>query len=558
MKANSWFKHNNCASFDERMTKLIEKEKSKGYGAYWYIVEMICLQPHTKVSFEYLKNIKRPGFSQQYMRRIITQYGLFKIEDGYFSSIIPYGMQDVAGQSPKQQNDSIVPEQTENAGKGVGKTVQNTSEAEPDNDDVLLKNEQKPNNFLLKNEQVLNENQPENESFPQISNVPESKHNILNKKKLRLSGKKNKPYVRARAGRTDKKRRDKNEIRITTAEKKERKDAAAVAMTSATVVAVITTDDKLHSAGVANVPAAVHKLPFSGKGSAFFDDEQDVSCKSKTSPDDEQCFSGKGSAFFDDEQDVSCKSNTSPGDKQCFSGYLILKPNGEKRFIPSPAPLHFRQRETDYYAPQPYAQSSRMAYRGSGGYAATYGQTYGMRCQSYDDQKKNHANAPCDQQGSILELATSGVKKIEIRPWQELVDELHEDSTWVENACMKCGYGLLLKRYFKEAVEVFRKHIELYDKGGELLQSRDVKQYFANFTAPCQRTSKALKAYLLSLDAKRTDSPEEDYRFEQLIDGQRTYGGQPIPHDAPPRPNASSIWNEETRQWVTLSQSARS
>ena len=39
------------------------------------------------------------------------------------------------------------------------------------------------------------------------------------------------------------------------------------------------------------------------------------------------------------------------------------------------------------------------------------------------------------------------------------------------------------------------------------------------------------------------------YRFEQLIGGQRTYLGHPIPKDAPPRPDRSAVWDEVHWKW---------
>lgn len=141
-----------------------------------------------------------------------------------------------------------------------------------------------------------------------------------------------------------------------------------------------------------------------------------------------------------------------------------------------------------------------------------------------------------------------------IRPWQEMVNELSQESTWLEVACMKSGYAMLLKRCLSKAIETFRHHIEAYDKGEYLLKMSDVHTYFINFVAAGSRTSKELHNILLEYDAhtnptlSATDNP---YRHEQLIDGKRTYLGCPIPDDAPPRPDENAIWNEEIRTWMS-------
>ena len=142
-----------------------------------------------------------------------------------------------------------------------------------------------------------------------------------------------------------------------------------------------------------------------------------------------------------------------------------------------------------------------------------------------------------------------------VRPWQELADGLlNENSTWLEIAYMRSGYGRLLQRYLKQAVKIFKQHIEAYGKGGDMLQMRDIQSYFINYVSAGSRTSRALRDTLAALDAKeRADCPDEGdpYRFEQTNNGQRTYQGCPIPADAPPRPDETAYWEEERHVWIT-------
>ena len=139
-----------------------------------------------------------------------------------------------------------------------------------------------------------------------------------------------------------------------------------------------------------------------------------------------------------------------------------------------------------------------------------------------------------------------------VRPWQEVVDGLAVKTPWLEAACMHSGYGELLMRHIEAAVECFKKHIEIYDKWHNLLDESDVRRYFVNYTSPGQRTSQALRATLLALDAKQqAAAPPDPYRYELRIDGRRTYLGCPIPDNAPPRPNATAFWDEATQSWRT-------
>ena len=137
-----------------------------------------------------------------------------------------------------------------------------------------------------------------------------------------------------------------------------------------------------------------------------------------------------------------------------------------------------------------------------------------------------------------------------IRPWRELVDGLVEKTPWLEATCMHSGYGALLMRHIKVAVDCFKQHVEVYDKWHDLLNESDARRYFANYTKGGQRTSQALYATLLALDAKqKSAAPPDPYRYEQRIDGRRTYLGCTIPDNAPPRPDATAFWNESTHSW---------
>lgn len=137
----------------------------------------------------------------------------------------------------------------------------------------------------------------------------------------------------------------------------------------------------------------------------------------------------------------------------------------------------------------------------------------------------------------------------QICPWQELLDKFSLDSIWVETACMKSGYSVLLAQHFQEAVGIFKQHILLYDKGKDLLNISDIRRYFANFITPGSLTSKRLQEELLRLDRNARKNTVNPYRHEQHINGKRTYLGCPIPNNAPPRPSDTAFWNEAMHTW---------
>ena len=190
------------------------------------------------------------------------------------------------------------------------------------------------------------------------------------------------------------------------------------------------------------------------------------------------------------------------------------------------------------------------------------------KTENSNEKKTNTLNTSTDKETSrevfkenIKDITTSAIKEKEtaaaddvnfnpIRPWQEMVDGLAVRTPWLEAACIHSGYGELLMRHIKAAVDCFKKHIEVYDKWRNLLSESDARCYFVNFTNPGQRTSQALYATLLALDAKQQSAaPPDPYRYEQRIDGRRTYLGCLIPDNAPPRPDNTAFWNETTNSW---------
>lgn len=142
-----------------------------------------------------------------------------------------------------------------------------------------------------------------------------------------------------------------------------------------------------------------------------------------------------------------------------------------------------------------------------------------------------------------------------IRPWRELVDELGRNRLWMEMACMRSGYGAMLARHLPEAIEFFKQHVELYGKGDNLLTESDVRSYFVNFVSAGGRTSKALFKELTDNEARKKselrESSADPLRYEQIVNGKRTYLGCPIPDDAPPRPDPNAVWNEELCLWMS-------
>ena len=135
-----------------------------------------------------------------------------------------------------------------------------------------------------------------------------------------------------------------------------------------------------------------------------------------------------------------------------------------------------------------------------------------------------------------------------VMPWEKMVDQLSACQSYMELAGQHSGLGRLFIDHQKRILEIFKKHIRLYDKGGGLLFPEDVKRYFSNYIAAGSVTCRSLRETLLKELQKTEDKGGN--RFESVVDGRRTYLGHLIPADAPPRPDASAVWDDVKKRWT--------
>ena len=135
-----------------------------------------------------------------------------------------------------------------------------------------------------------------------------------------------------------------------------------------------------------------------------------------------------------------------------------------------------------------------------------------------------------------------------VLPWEKLVDQLSTFQSYMELAGQHSGLGKLFVDHQKLILEIFKKHIRLYDKGAGLLFPEDVKRYFSNYIAAGSVTCRTLRETLLKELENTVD--KDVNRFESVVDGRRTYLGHLIPVDAPPRPDASAVWDDVKKRWA--------
>lgn len=87
MKESFYFKHDYTAHSDPKIEKMLYKEKWAGYGLYWAILEKLAQETDKwtlECNYDSLEFTFRTN--KDFIKRVIENYGLFEIKDGYFYS----------------------------------------------------------------------------------------------------------------------------------------------------------------------------------------------------------------------------------------------------------------------------------------------------------------------------------------------------------------------------------------------------------------------------------------------------------------------------------------
>lgn len=119
--------------------------------------------------------------------------------------------------------------------------------------------------------------------------------------------------------------------------------------------------------------------------------------------------------------------------------------------------------------------------------------------------------------------------------WRKQVDGLSKNQLFREMVCMRSGYSVLLNKHFDTALEEFKKHIVLLGKEEKMNSQEEVRSYFTFYTQAGQRTSQELHMLLQGLEKQQSaTAPPDPHRYEQLVNGRRTYLAAPSPTERRP------------------------
>ena len=123
------------------------------------------------------------------------------------------------------------------------------------------------------------------------------------------------------------------------------------------------------------------------------------------------------------------------------------------------------------------------------------------------------------------------------------VAEMKHETIWQEQMAMKSGMGLKFAAHFDALLLAFSTYISLIGEENSIPTVNDAKRrfFFWMQSADCKQLMARLQ--------KQEEAAPDPYRFETLIDGQRTYCGMPIEEGAPPRPAINAVWDDDGHCW---------
>ena len=123
------------------------------------------------------------------------------------------------------------------------------------------------------------------------------------------------------------------------------------------------------------------------------------------------------------------------------------------------------------------------------------------------------------------------------------VAEMKHETIWQEQMAMKSGMGLKFAAHFDALLLAFSTYISLIGEENSIPTVNDAKRrfFFWMQSADCKQLMARLQ--------KQEEAAPDPYRFETIVDGQRTYCGMPIEEGAPPRPAINAVWDDDGHCW---------
>ena len=151
---------------------------------------------------------------------------------------------------------------------------------------------------------------------------------------------------------------------------------------------------------------------------------------------------------------------------------------------------------------------------------------------------------------AVVAAAEPEIKAEPQHVWEGYLHTAMKDEIWVELLAMNSGISRLFMKHRAFVTETFRQHVMLQGRGSEIFSVADIKSYFANFLRQGTPTQKRVAELLAEREEQLRQASTNPHETIDPQTGQRSYFGNLIPSDAPPRPNANAVWSNNEKQWI--------
>ncbi|MCD8078952.1 MAG: hypothetical protein LUF04_00605 [Bacteroides sp.] len=135
-------------------------------------------------------------------------------------------------------------------------------------------------------------------------------------------------------------------------------------------------------------------------------------------------------------------------------------------------------------------------------------------------------------------------------PWEQqrirqLIGQIPRQTHWLGNIAKNTSHGKQVIRYLQPLLTEFETYLCLRAQESTIQTLEDARRRFFYWSS-----SPTGKQSIKRLQQTENPPGEDIYRYEQRIQGKRTYFGRPIPDHAPPRPTDRAVWDDEAREWI--------
>ena len=186
------------------------------------------------------------------------------------------------------------------------------------------------------------------------------------------------------------------------------------------------------------------------------------------------------------------------------------------------------------------------------GLQASFKQNF-IREEKNRGEKKNNNNkekeiiavAAVDKLPRFSELSET------IPRWEQCINEAFITQSWLEAVGMMSGLKELFLNNLSFIRDLYKKHVVAQGNTGGITSVSEAEAYFANYIRRERPTRLFLEEKLKERSRMQNESTSlSPYETYNPLTGERSYCGDLLPGNAPPRPDGRATWDNLKQSWI--------